>query len=343
MPRTHILSTGFRVPDRVVTNDELASMMDTSDAWIRQRSGIEERRWVEEGEAGSDLGAAAAAMALERAGMKAEDLDCLIVATLSPDHFFPGTGVFLQRKLGIRDIPCLDVRNQCTGFLYGLSIADAWIRTGRYERILLVGTEVHSTGLHRNDFGRDTAVLFGDGAGAVILGPVGPAEGGRGDGNGSPPERGILSVHIHADGRFAEKLWVEAPASKYDPLISHEHIDAGLTCPSMDGREVFRQAVSRMPEAVREALDAEGLSIDEVDMVIAHQANLRICQMVQRALGLSDDRVYNNIQRYGNTTAASLPIALHECAEEGRLRRGDLLCLTAFGSGFTWGSALIRW
>ncbi|WP_419165986.1 3-oxoacyl-ACP synthase III family protein [Candidatus Palauibacter sp.] len=343
MRRTQFLSTGFRVPDRVVTNDELASMMDTSDEWIRQRSGIVERRWVEEGEAGSDMGAAAATMALERAGMKAGDLDCLIVATVSPDHFFPGTGVFLQRKLGIRDIPCLDVRNQCTGFLYALSVADAWIRTGRYRRILLVGTEVHSTGLHRNDFGRDTAVLFGDGAGAAILGPVAPAEGGRGDRNGSARERGVLSVHIHADGRFAEKLWVEAPASKYDPLISHEHIDAGLTCPSMDGREVFRQAVARMPEAVREALDAEGLSIDEVDMVIAHQANLRICQMVQRALRLPDDRIYNNIQRYGNTTAASIPIALHECVEEGRLGRGDLLCLTAFGSGFTWGSALIRW
>ena len=334
MRRTQFLSTGFRVPDRVVTNDELASMMDTSDEWIRQRSGIVERRWVETGEAGSDLGAGAAAMALERAGMEAEELDCVIVATVSPDHFFPGTGVFLQRKLGIRDIPCLDVRNQCTGFLYGLSIADAWIRTGRYERILLVGTEVHSTGLHRNDFGRDTAVLFGDGAGAAILVPAR---------NGRAPERGILSVHIHADGRFAEKLWVEAPASKYDPLISHEHIDAGLTCPYMDGREVFRHAVARMPEAVREALDAEGLSIDEVDMLIAHQANLRILQMVQRVLGLSDDRIYNNIQRYGNTTAASLPIALHECLEEGRLRPGDLLCLTAFGSGFTWGSALIRW
>ncbi|WP_419950161.1 3-oxoacyl-ACP synthase III family protein [Candidatus Palauibacter sp.] len=343
MRRTQFLSTGFRVPDRVVTNAELAAMMDTSDEWIRQRSGIVERRWVEAGEAGSDLGTGAAAMALERAGMEAEELDCVIVATLSPDHFFPGTGVFLQRKLGIRDVPCLDVRNQCSGFLYGLSIADAWIRTGRYERILLVGTEVHSTGLHRNDFGRDTAVLFGDGAGAAILAPAGPAAEAGGNGSGSAPERGILSVHIHADGRFAEKLWVEAPASKYDPLISHEHIDAGLTRPCMDGREVFRHAVARMPEAVREALDAEGLSIDEVDMLIAHQANLRILQMVQRALGLSNDRIYNNIQRYGNTTAASLPIALHECLEEGRLRPGDLLCLTAFGSGFTWGSALIRW
>jgi len=330
--RTHILSTGFRVPDRVVTNEELASLMDTSDEWIRQRSGIEERRWVEGDEAGSDLGCRAAEMALERAGMEADELDCIIVATLSPDHFFPGTGVFLQRKLGVTDIPCLDVRNQCSGFLYGLSVADAWIRTGAYRRVLLVGAEVHSTGLHRNDFGRDTAVLFGDGAGAVILGPTDDASG-----------RGLLSVHIHADGRHAEKLWVEAPGSKGDPLVSHADIDAGRTCPTMEGREVFKHAVTLMPAAVNEALEANGLVIDDVDMLIPHQANLRIAQMVQRALGLPDDRVYNNIQRYGNTTAASIPIALHECLEEGRLSEGDLLCLTAFGSGFTWGSALIRW
>ena len=330
MTRSEIISTGMRVPDRVVTNDDLAGMMNTTDEWIRQRSGIEERRWVERGEAGSDMGCAAAEMALESAGLEASDLDAIVVATLSPDHFFPGTGVFLQRKLGVADIPCLDVRNQCSGFLYGLSVADAWIRVGQYERVLLVGTEVHSTGLHRNDAGRDTAVLFGDGAGAVILAPA------TGD-------RGVLSVHIHADGRHAEKLWVEAPASKYDPLISHEHLDAGLTRPMMEGREVFKHATSRMPEAVREALEANGLGIDDVDMLIPHQANLRIAQMVQRALGLPDDRVYNNIQRYGNTTAASIPLALHECVEEGRLSEGDLLCLTAFGSGFTWGSALIRW
>lgn len=335
MARTQVFATGMRVPDRVVTNDELAMLMDTSDEWIVQRSGIRERRWVEPGEAGSDLGARAARMALERAGMEPDELDCIIVATLSPDHFFPGTGVFLQRKLGLAGIPCLDVRNQCSGFLYGLSVADAWIRVGRYRRVLLVGTEVHSTGLHRNDAGRDTAVLFGDGAGAVILGP---------DRNGDgAPERGVLSVRIHADGRHAEKLWVEAPASKYDPLISQAHIDAGLTRPAMEGREVFKHAVVRMPEAVREVLEDTGLALDDVDMLIAHQANLRIAQAVQKSLGLPDDRVYNNIERYGNTTAASIPIALHECVEEGRLSEGDLLCLTAFGSGFTWAGALIRW
>ncbi len=329
--RTRIVSTGFAVPDRVVTNDELAAMMHTSDEWIRQRSGIVERRWVEEGTGGSDLGARAAERALERAGREPSEVDCLILATLSPDHFFPGTGVLVQRKLGLSEIPCLDVRNQCSGFLYGLSVADAWIRTGAYRRVLLIGTEVHSTGLWKNDLGRDTAVLFGDGAGAVVLEPDGE--------NG----RGVLSVHIHADGRHAEKLWVEAPASRYDPFMSAEYIEKGLTRPRMEGREVFRHAVTRMPEAVHEALVANGLSVEDLDLVIPHQANLRISEAVQKALGLPDDRVYNNIQRYGNTTAASIPIALHECVEEGRIGEGDLVCLTAFGSGFTWGSALIRW
>lgn len=331
MIRTEVLSTGFHVPDRVVTNDALTHWMDTSDEWIRQRSGIVERRWVEEGVGGSDLAVRATQGALERAGLEPGDLDCLIVATLSPDHFFPGTGVFLQRKLAIDGIPCLDVRNQCSGFLYGLSVADAWIRTGRYERVLLVGTEVHSTGLDVSTAGRDTAVLFGDGAGVAILGPTDEAE------------RGVLSVHLHADGRHAEKLWVEAPALRYRPWISQEYIEKGMTRPRMDGREVFKHAVTRMPEAVREALAANGLEVSDIDMLIPHQANLRISQAVQKALGLSDDRVFNNIQRYGNTTAASIPIALHECVEGGRIERGDLVCLTAFGSGFTWGSALIRW
>jgi 3-oxoacyl-[acyl-carrier-protein] synthase-3 len=335
MHKTQIRSTGYCVPDRVVTNEELAGLMDTSDEWIQQRSGIRERRWVEGDEAGSDLGKRAADMALERAGLEAADLDCIIVATLSPDYFFPGTGVFVQRKLGIKDIPCLDVRNQCSGFLYGLSVADAWIRVGQYERILLIGTEIHSTGLHQNTEGRDTAVLFGDGAGAVILTST--------DGPDDDVRHTVLSVHIHADGRHAEKLWVEAPASKGDPLISHEDIDRGLTRPAMEGRDVFKHAVVKMPRAVHEALGANGLTIDDVDMVIPHQANLRISQAVQKSLRLSDDQVFNNIQRYGNTTAASIPIALHECVEEGKLKRGDLLCLTAFGSGFTWGSALIRW
>jgi 3-oxoacyl-[acyl-carrier-protein] synthase-3 len=245
--------------------------------------------------------------------------------------YFPGSGVFLQRKLGIRDIPCLDVRNQCTGFVYGLSIADAWIRTGMYKRILLVGAEVHSTGLDKSTAGRDTAVLFGDGAGAWILGP------------GEDSGRGVLSVRIHADGRYAEKLWMESPGSRYSPWLEAWHIEKGLTRPYMEGREVFKHAVVKMPAAVKEALAANGLSLEDIDLLIPHQANLRITQAVQKSLGLPDEKVVSNIERYGNTTAASIPIALHEAVEEGRVRSGDLVCITAFGSGFTWGSALIRW
>jgi len=329
MPSSRILSTGYHVPERVVTNKDLEGMMDTSDDWIQERSGIVERRWVN-GEAGSDLALEASRMALERAGMAPEDVDCIVLATLSPDHFFPGTGVFLQRKLGIAGIPCLDVRNQCSGFLYGLSVADAWVRAGTYAHVLLVGTEVHSTGLQKSTEGRDTAVLFGDGAGAVV---VGPADDGR----------GVLSIRLHADGRHAEKLWLEAPASAYDPLITHDYIDRGITFPRMEGREVFKHATTRMPEAVEEVLADAGLGIDDVALLIPHQANLRISQAVQKRLGLPDERVFNNIQRYGNTTAASIPIALHEAVEEGRIEDGDVVCMAAFGSGFTWGAALVRW
>jgi len=331
MIRTEVVSTGFHVPERVITNNELTRWMETSDEWIRQRSGIAERRWVDGGVGSSDLALVAAEQALERAGLQASDLDCVVLATLSPDVYFPGSGVFLQRKLGVKNIPCLDVRNQCSGFIYGLSVADAWIRTGTYERILLVGTEVHSTGLEKSTAGRDTAVLFGDGAGAAILGPV------------EDSGRGILSVNIHADGRHAEKLWIEAPGSRYNPWLEAEQIERGLTRPVMEGRDVFKHAVVKMPQAVREALEASGLTIEDVDLLIPHQANERITQAVQKALGLPDEKVVSNIHKYGNTTAASIPIALHEAVEAGRIERGDLICLTAFGSGFTWGAALIRW
>ncbi len=332
MTRTNVVSTGFYVPERVVTNHDLEGMMDTSDEWIRQRSGIVERRWVEGGAGSSDLGVQATERALEAAGLEAGDLDAIVLATLSPDVYFPGSGVFLQRKLGIKGIPCLDVRNQCSGFIYGLSVADAWIRAGAYERILLVGTEVHSTGLVKTTEGRDTAVLFGDGAGAAILAPTDADDG-----------RGVLSINIHADGTYAEKLWMEAPGSRYDPWLVPEMIEQGLTKPIMEGREVFKHASVRMPQAVKEALEAAELTVEDVDLVIPHQANYRITQAVQKQLGLPDEKVVSNIHKYGNTTAASIPIALHEAVEEGRLKRGDVVCLTAFGSGFTWGAALIRW
>lgn len=332
MPRTTFLSTGFSVPERVVTNDELTQWWDTSDGWIRERTGIQQRHWVEPGmQAGSDLALEATRSALDRADMNASELDCIIYATLSPDYFFPGSGVYLQRKLGVPGIPAMDIRNQCTGFLYGLSVADAWIRTGQYRRILLVGAEVHSTGMDFTAPGRDLGVLFGDGAGVAILGPT------------DDPEQGVLSTHLYADGQYAEMLWCESDASANFPRISHDDLDAGKHYPVMQGRQVFKHAVTRMPESVRTALDVHGMGPDDIDLLIAHQANLRINEMVGQQLGLGPDRVYNNIERFGNTTAATIPIAIDECVQSGRLEHGDLLVLTGFGSGFTWGSAIIRW
>ena len=332
MPRTTFISTGFSVPERVVKNHELTQWWDTSDEWIRERTGIQQRHWVEPGQqAGSDLALEATHIALERAGMQPNELDCIIYATLSPDYFFPGGGVYLQRKLGIPGVPALDIRNQCTGFIYGLSVADAWIRTGQYRRVLLVGAEVHSTGMDFGPEGRDLGVLFGDGAGVVILGPT------------DEPERGVLSTHLYADGQHAEMLWCEVDSSANFPRVSHADLDAGKQFPRMQGRQVFKHAVTRMPESVRTALAANALAPDDIDLLIAHQANLRINEMVAQQLGLGADRVYNNIERFGNTTAATIPIAIDECIASGRLKRGDLLVLTGFGSGFTWGSAVIRW
>jgi 3-oxoacyl-[acyl-carrier-protein] synthase-3 len=331
MPRTEFISTGFYVPERVVRNDEFTQWMDTSDEWIRTRTGITERHWAADDQATSDLAVEATRVALDRAGMKATDLDCIVFATLSPDHLFPGAGVYLQRKLGIANIPCLDVRNQCTGFIYGLSVADAWIRTGQYKRVLLVGAEIQSAGLDLTTRGRDMAVLFGDGAGVAILGPT--------DDDG----RGVLSTHIFADGNHAELLWADLGGSAHRPILSAEQIEKGLHYPQMQGREVFKYASTRMPASVMEALKVNGLTTSDIKVLIPHQANHRITEMVQKQLGLRDDQVCANIDRYGNTTAASIPIALDECVQTGRLQRGDLLVLTAFGSGFTWGSAAIRW
>jgi 3-oxoacyl-[acyl-carrier-protein] synthase-3 len=331
MPHTEFIATGFHVPERVVTNAELSRLMDTSDEWITQRSGIKTRYWVSEGETGVTLAREATCQALANAGMKAADLDCIVYCTCTPDHFEPGNGVFLERELGLRDIPAIDVRNQCSGFLYGLSVADAWIRTGQYRRVLLVGAEVHSRGLDKTTRGRDTAVLFGDGAGVAILGPT-TADG-----------RGVLSTHLYADGRHAEKLWVDAPGLAHDPFISEELLQAGKHRAVMEGREVFKYASMLMPQSVATALAHNGLTPADVSLLVPHQANLRILEMVQKATGLREEQVYTNIQKYGNTTAASIPIALHEAVCEGRLKRGDVLVLTAFGSGFTWASAAIRW
>ncbi len=331
MPRTAFVGTGFYAPERVVTNADLTEWMDTSDEWIVERTGIRERRWVPEGMSGAEMARHAAEDALDEAGLEPGDLDAIVLATLSPDHFFPGTGVFLQRELGVPGIPAIDLRAQCSGFVYGLSVADAFIRAGQYRTVLLVGVEIQSTGLDRSTRGRDMAVLFGDGAGAAVLQAT------------EDEERGVLSTHLHADGRHAEVLWAEFSSSKHHPRMDASVMEAGRHYPTMEGREVFKHAVTRMPEVAREALEANGLGTEDVDLLVPHQANLRISQMVQRRLGLPDEKVVNNIDRYGNTTAATIPIALAEAVREGRLHRGDLLLMVAFGSGFTWGSALVRW
>lgn len=329
--KTEFIATGMHVPDRVVTNDDLTALMDTSDEWIRTRTGIRERRWARAGTMTSDLAVEATKMALDRAGMKPTDLDAMIFATVSPDYFFPGAGVYLQTKLGMNTIPCLDIRTQCTGFLYGLSVADAWIRSGMYRRVLLVGAELQSAGIHMTPQGRDIGVIFGDGAGVVILGPT------EDDG------RGVLSTHLYADGAHAGMLFCDLGGCAHSPRLTHELLDEGLQWPIMQGREVFKHASTRMPEAVMTALKQNGLTPDQIKVLIPHQANLRISEMVQKQLGLRDDQVYNNIQKYGNTTAASIPIALHEAIEEGRISKGDLVVFAAFGAGLTWGSSAVRW
>jgi 3-oxoacyl-[acyl-carrier-protein] synthase-3 len=330
MPSACFLGTGFAVPDRVVTNDDLSRVMDTSDEWIRTRTGIEERHWAREGETGAGLAHAASLRALEAAGLAPRELDAIVYATSTPDHFAPGNGVYLQRLLDVPGIPSIDLRNQCSGFVYALAVADAFIRAGTFRRVLVVGAEIQSTGMDVTTRGRNTAVIFADGAGAVILGP--------GDDG-----RGLLGFDLHGDGTYAEKLWVDAPGSMYHPRVSPEQLEAGRHFLDMDGKEVFRHAVARMPESVRAVLSARGYTTGDLALLVAHQANLRISEMIQKSLGLRDDQVYNNIMRYGNTTAATIPIALDECARSGRLQPGDLVALTAFGSGFLWGSALVRW
>jgi 3-oxoacyl-[acyl-carrier-protein] synthase-3 len=331
MSRTAFAAIGTCVPDRVVTNAELTRYMDTSDDWITQRTGIKERRWVEPGIGSAELAYRASRRALELAGWTASDLDAIVFASLSPDHMFPGDGCFLNAKLGIPGVPALDVRNQCSGFLYGLSVADAWIRTGTYKRILLVGAEVHSTGLDISTRGRDVTVIFGDGAAAALLEAT------------DDPGRGVLGVALHADGRFATDLWTDAPGSLHNPRVSHEMIESGAIYPKMEGQKVFKHAIVRMPEAVRRLLEKTGLTTADIKVLVSHQANLRISEAVQKSLGLRDDQVFNNIQKYGNTTAASIPLALSEAVLARDVKRGDLVALCAFGAGFTWGAALARW
>ena len=338
------------VPERVMTNQDLMKYMDTSDEWIQERTGIRERRYAHRtNETTTTMGVEAAKIAIERAGITPQDIDFIVFATLSPDYYFPGCGVLLQRAMQMKEVGALDVRNQCSGFVYALSVADQFIKTGMYKNILVVGAEKHSFGLDFSTRGRNVSVIFGDGAGAVVLQPTENAN------------QGILSTHLHSDGANAEILAMYNPGTHAnhwtgehkladfkdaeigEMFMSHEMIDNAQNFPNMDGPAVFKVAVEKFPQVIREALAKNNLETSDLNMLIPHQANLRISQFVQKKLGLRDDQVYNNIMQYGNTTAASVPIALCEAWEKGLVKEGDLVCLAAFGSGFTWASALLRW
>ena len=334
MKKMFIRGTGRYLPERIVTNEDLTKFMDTTDEWIQQRTGIEERRWVaEEGNVGaSDLALEASKIALSRAGWEPEDLDLIIFGTLSPDLFFPGSGCLLQSKLGLKSTPALDIRQQCTGFLYGMEIADAYIKSGHASRILLVGAEVHSTGLEMSTRGRDVTVIFGDGAGAVCL-----------EGVETDENVGLLASSLHAQGDYAEALMTEAPASRNNPRLSKEDFDEGRHFPTMDGRNVFKLAVRRLPEVTNIVLEKAGLTLDDIDMIFPHQANLRINQFYQKAMDLPDEKMYNNIQKYGNTTAATIPISIDEAIEKNLISdKKSTIVLSGLGAGVTWGAIIFR-
>lgn len=331
MKNTIISGFGHYVPENIITNKDLEPMMDTTHEWIVERTGIEQRRWFNpETDTVANMAARASRMALEMAGLEPKDIDFIVFATITPDYFFPGSGVLLQRELGIEGIGALDIRNACSGFIYGLSVADKFIKTGTYKNILLVGAEIQSSAMEKAPAGRHYGVIFADGAGAVVLQAT------------EDNTKGILTTHLHSDGRFAEELYVKDPGSSRKVRLSHELIDGDTFKLVMNGNAVFKHAVVRFQEVIEEALQATGKQASDINLFIPHQANLRISQFVQHKLGLPDDRVFNNIQHYGNTTAASIPIAMSEAYREGKIKKGDLLCLAAFGSGFTWASALVQ-
>jgi 3-oxoacyl-[acyl-carrier-protein] synthase-3 len=330
--RSIILGTGHYVPDRVVTNADLEKLMNTTDEWIRQRTGIVERRYAAHGVGPADLAFEAATRALEAARLDAGEIDCILFATLSADYQFPGSGVLLQRRLGLSGIPAFDIRNQCSGFIYCLQVADAFLRQGLYKKVLIAGAEVHSTGIELADRGRDVAVLFGDGAGAVVLGAT------------DDDSRGLLSTHCHSQGEFAEELMLECPTAKNQPCrITADMIESGRVFPRMNGKLVFKHAVTRLPEVIREALSKNGYEVADVKHWFLHQANMRINEFVAASLGIEPARVYHNIHKYGNLSAGAIPSLMDEVVREGKVKEGDLCCLAAFGSGFTWASALVRW
>ena len=349
MPTSKIAGIGSYLPENRVTNEDLKQYMDTTDEWIQERTGIKERRYAHRTkETTTTMAVEASKIAIERAGITAQDIDFIVFATLSPDYYFPGCGVLVQRAMQMKEIGALDIRNQCSGFVYALSVADQFIKTGMYKNILVIGSEKHSFGLDFSTRGRNVSVIFGDGAGAVVLQAT------------ENNDQGIISTHLHSDGQSAELLamynpgthanhWVNEPVADYtdapigEMFMSKEMMDKAQNFPYMDGPAVFKKAIIKFPEVILEALTKNNLTTNDIHLLIPHQANLRISQFVQHKLGLRDDQVFNNIQQFGNTTAASIPIALCQAWEEGKVKEGDLICVAAFGSGFTWASALIRW
>jgi 3-oxoacyl-[acyl-carrier-protein] synthase-3 len=336
MLRARISGIGINVPERVVTNDELSAHMDTSDAWIRKRTGIIQRRYADEGVSTSALAVPAAEAAIADAGLEKSDIDFIIFATLSPDHHFPGSSSYFQARMGMEGIAAMDLRTQCTGFLYGLTVAASFVQTGLYKHVLLVGAEVHSHALDFSDAGRDVTVLFGDGAGAAVISASEP---------GDPSQ--LHSFHLHSDGRFADSLCLEVWDIAKTPYIQHDGqhgvVPPAARWPSMNGREVFRHAVVGMQQAVQEACEANGIGVEDIDLMVPHQANMRINELVARGLGMPAEKVVHTIQQYGNTTAASIPMAMCQAASDGRLKRGDKVMLVGFGSGFTWGSVYLTY
>jgi len=332
MYRAKITGVGHYVPEKVVTNFDLAKLMDTSDEWIQERTGIVERRFFDpEKDTVANMAATASRMALKNADVDVKEVDFIVFATISPDYYFPGSGLLMQRELGLAGIPALDVRNACSGFIYALSIADQYIKTGMYKNVLVIGAEIQSSALEFTDRGRNVSVIFGDGAGAVLVQAT------------EKEDEGILSTHLHGDGNFAEELYVKDPGSSRKERLTKEMLDGPGIRAHMNGNLVFKHAIVRFIEVIMEALEKNNLQKEDIDMLIPHQANLRISNFIQQKLGLEEGKVYNNIMRYGNTTAASIPIALSEAWHENRISSGDLVCLAAFGSGFTWASSLMKW
>lgn len=330
MNNAYISGIGHYLPKRIVTNEDLSKLMDTSDEWILERTGIKQRHYVEAGQGPSDLAIPATNDALKMAGLTVDDIDLIVFATSTPDYYVPGSGCLLQDKMGFKTIGALDIRVQCSGFVYGLSIADQYIKTGMAKHVLVIGAEVQSTAMDMKTKGRDTAIIFADGAGAVII-------------SATIEDKGIKSTHLHSEGKYAKELWVESPSSSALPRLTPEILEEGSHLLYMNGREVFRNAVTRFPEVIKEAMDTHGMNANDVDLLVPHQANIRIMEFVAKKMGIPMEKIISNIHRVGNTTAASIPIALSEAVQNGKIKKGNNIILAAFGSGFTWASAAIKW